>query len=84
MKVHVLIRGDLLNMRLEGVFTASGVNCRMGQPAEQVPALSGKFPPGNERNKRSRQDGDVRHLRVAPYEATHRVIEQKSAEAILA
>jgi len=56
----------------------------MGQPAEQVPAFSGKLPPGNERNKRSRQDGDDRRLRAALYGATHRVIGQKSAEAIVA
>jgi len=44
-------------MRLEGVFTASGVNCRMGQPAKQVLAFSGKLPSESERNKAMNPSG---------------------------
>ena len=82
-KVHVLIRGDLLNMRFDSINPLPGEMCRLGQPAEQVPAFSGWLPPENEQNKEAVRVGG-RCLKAALYGATHKVIGQKSAEAIVA
>ena len=84
MRVHVLIRGDLLNMRFDGINPLPGEMCRLGHPVEQVPAFSGRLPPGDERNKGANKMMLRRYPRAALYGATHKVIEQKSAEAIVA
>ena len=82
-KVHVLIRGDLLNMRFDGINPLPGEMCRLGRPAEQVLAFSGLLPPENEQNKEAVRVGG-RCLKAALHGVTHKVIGQKSAEAIVA
>jgi len=70
-------------MRFDGTNPLPGEMCRLGQPAEQVPAFSGGLPPDNEQNKEAVRVGG-RCLKAALYGVTHKVIGQKSAEAIVA
>jgi len=70
-------------MRFDGINPLPGEMCRLGQPAEQVLAFSGKLPPENEQNKGAVRVGG-RRLKAALYGVTHKVIGQKSAEAIVA
>ena len=55
---HVLIRGDLLNMRFDGINPLPGEMCRLGHPAEQVPAFSGLLPPEDEQSKEAVRVGE--------------------------
>jgi len=56
----------------------------MGQPADQVPAFSGKLSPGNDRKREASRMVMAGTWRAVLYRETRRVTEQKSAEVIVA
>jgi len=80
MTVHVLIRGDLPNGAFEHRHGSQPVTCRMGLPADQVPATLGTHPPRVElRTKGSEQEGVPWRCKSALQGETPGVIGQKSA-----
>jgi len=84
-KVHVLIRGDLPIGAIKWRYGSQPVTCRMGPPAEQVPAAPGTHPPDAEkRNKGGEQDGSPWWDEKALHEETPEVRGQKSAKVIVA
>ncbi|MDY6844497.1 MAG: hypothetical protein SVW57_10450 [Thermodesulfobacteriota bacterium] len=66
------------------IISAFFLNSVLGQPIDQVLASSGWLPPGGEQNEGANKMMLREHPRAALYGVTHKVIEQKSAEAIVA
>jgi hypothetical protein len=86
-RVNALIRGDLSGMRLFDVSFYHSVKLPAGATGLPSPGDTMRAFRLISRNKTKRSYSglvSMRHYKAALYEATHKVIGQKSAEAIVA